>query len=106
MMLFNEQEVLVISFHIFTFNMEGEVCVVHRLEWKKYDDGFVDHKQSPQEGDYLLSFFSKDDINPRDRYIKNAQRFAGGTLLVSQGGDSKSTITSSSSSEVDDVDHS
>ena len=66
--------------------------VVHRLEWKKYDDGkndkMVHHNEESQ-----ISWLVVDDINPRDRCIYNAQRFACGNLKLFDGGDGKFSIS-------------
>jgi hypothetical protein len=78
--------------HQFSYNhiQYGGRGVVHRLEWRKYEDGKNDNKL---DGDNPISWLVMDDINPRDRFIHNAQRFAGGILTLFQGGDSKFTIS-------------
>lgn len=86
--------------HQFSYNhiQYGGRGVVHRLEWRKYEDGRSDSHvptvQPQDEGNNeQLSRLAMDDINPRDRYIQNAQRFTNGTLALYQGGDAKFTIT-------------
>jgi hypothetical protein len=59
--------------------------VVHRLEWKKYEDSKSEnifHGSRDDDIEWLVV----DDINPRDRYIHNAQLFDGGKIVLLDGG--------------------